>query len=464
MTLWGRDQGPGVESSSGTKAFPMGLFAGTLAYVPIRFVSHSSLLCTDDDGDLLMDPWLFGDVFHESWSLLAPPDLDTLDLRGLRYVWISHTHPDHFHVPSLRWVRDQVDGPLTAFIRHSQNPTLRETLTGLGFEVVELSELRTHRVSDNLSITTLSHAHDSSLVIEHDGRVILNQNDCPLDDEQISQVLHRFPSIDAWFYQFSIGGYFANADDLETLETTRQNFVDRIGRYAEQLQPTMFVPFASFVRYVKEASAYMNDHVMLPDALAAALPHVPVQVLWAGDELLWSDWDDRNLVNYQRWRTAFNTPLDHLKPPSSIDEADLLAAGLSLVKSAPVGIGPGEIHVELTDTGRVVTIDFWRRRFDIHDNADPDEIDCRMAAEALLHFCTSPYGADIHIGGCVHVVDPIAWHLLRFKHSLEPGETDSRRSVWRTRLRRTDQEVLGGKLAKLVRRLRLVRARRFSTV
>ncbi len=40
----------------------------------LRFIAHSSLLLEDDAGDLLMDPWFFGDEFNGCWTLLAPPE------------------------------------------------------------------------------------------------------------------------------------------------------------------------------------------------------------------------------------------------------------------------------------------------------------------------------------------------------------------------------------------------------
>ena len=47
----------------------------------VRFVAHSCIVVEDDRGDLLMDPWLFGNTFHDSWALRAAPDLDVLERR-----------------------------------------------------------------------------------------------------------------------------------------------------------------------------------------------------------------------------------------------------------------------------------------------------------------------------------------------------------------------------------------------
>lgn len=193
---------------TGERAAPGGLRLDPDTSTGLRFLSHSCVLLEDDDGDLLMDPWFFGTVFNGAWSLLAPPDLDRLDLTGVRHVWISHTHPDHFHLPTLRWVRSQVEGPLTAFVRRSSNPTLRRTMADLGFDVVELRPRHTHRVTEHLALTLFTHGEDSSVVIDHRGHTILNQNDCVLDDRTLRRLTRRFPTIDVWLYQFSIGGYY----------------------------------------------------------------------------------------------------------------------------------------------------------------------------------------------------------------------------------------------------------------
>ena len=47
------------------------------------------------------DPWLFGKAFNDSWSLL-PAQFEANLYKRINYLWISHEHPDHFHIATLK--------------------------------------------------------------------------------------------------------------------------------------------------------------------------------------------------------------------------------------------------------------------------------------------------------------------------------------------------------------------------
>src|SRR5258708_3915914 len=69
--------------------------------VKIHFVGHASVVIECADTAILVDPWLFGKIFHNSWTLMPQPALDESMLRKIDYIWISHEHPDHCHFPTL---------------------------------------------------------------------------------------------------------------------------------------------------------------------------------------------------------------------------------------------------------------------------------------------------------------------------------------------------------------------------
>jgi L-ascorbate metabolism protein UlaG (beta-lactamase superfamily) len=41
----------------------------------LEFVNHASFILQEGDVTLMMDPWLEGSVFDNSWSLLMPVNL-----------------------------------------------------------------------------------------------------------------------------------------------------------------------------------------------------------------------------------------------------------------------------------------------------------------------------------------------------------------------------------------------------
>jgi len=68
----------------------------------ITFVGHASVLIEEAGIGLLIDPWLKGDAFNDSWALYPPAVLNTDALARVTHIWISHEHPDHLSIPTLK--------------------------------------------------------------------------------------------------------------------------------------------------------------------------------------------------------------------------------------------------------------------------------------------------------------------------------------------------------------------------
>ena len=71
----------------------------------LETLGHAGMLLTDDDGLplLLTDPWLVGSTYWRSWWLQNYPTEEKLaELSEVKFAYITHEHPDHFHPPSLR--------------------------------------------------------------------------------------------------------------------------------------------------------------------------------------------------------------------------------------------------------------------------------------------------------------------------------------------------------------------------
>ena len=71
----------------------------------IETLGHASLYLTDNDNNpiLITDPWLMGSTYWRSWWLQHYPTVDKLkDIYNSKFVYITHQHSDHFHLPSLK--------------------------------------------------------------------------------------------------------------------------------------------------------------------------------------------------------------------------------------------------------------------------------------------------------------------------------------------------------------------------
>ena len=418
----------------------------------VRFNSHACLTVEGARETLLTDPWLFGEVFHGSWALRPKPHLGALDLAEVGHVWISHAHPDHLHVPSLRRIRDHRSGPLTIYYQRTSDRTVRNTLVRQGFEVVELTPRRETPIASDMSLTVFPTRADSAVVIRLGDRVILNQNDCSLAPNEVGALRRMFPRIDAWFFQFSLGGYYANRDDHAGLEAARRLHLGLVAHYYAALRPRIFVPFASFFCYCKEGNAFLNDWSLTPAQAVAALPDLPAQILRPGDELLWRDWEQRNVANLDWWEKTLRAPLV-IEPHAAVADSALLAAARTLVedmRARGLGrFGPARTQLEIRETGRVIALDFHRGRAELLEQADPQELAISAPAEELLFFLKSPHGSNIFYGSCFDVRDVHRWVRLREFRSCRGVATAARSWIWHL-----DRRFLGARLKSLGRRLR----------
>jgi len=67
----------------------------------VFFVGHAGFFIDTNAGGILVDPWLEGRAFGNSWELLEPSVLPGHVWQRVKFLWFSHEHPDHFHLHSL---------------------------------------------------------------------------------------------------------------------------------------------------------------------------------------------------------------------------------------------------------------------------------------------------------------------------------------------------------------------------
>src|ERR1700744_1188721 len=78
----------------------------------ITFANHASVILEGQGVRLLTDPWYVGAAFHNGWELHSPTGITPGDLNDVQYVWISHEHPDHFSIETIKeWLVPPKDYP-----------------------------------------------------------------------------------------------------------------------------------------------------------------------------------------------------------------------------------------------------------------------------------------------------------------------------------------------------------------
>ena len=174
----------------------------------IQLISHASVLVACSDALIWSDPWLDGKVFNESWSLYPKPQLDDAVTRDVDYLWISHEHPDHFNIPTLRGLPTEFKHRVTVLFQKNNSTKVFQALQKLGF-----SKFRAlpHRELVPLTPETEVYSYqvgqmDSCLAVRNHGLLAVNVNDAtvgPSDSwssrtTEISERRLRFRSPASW--------------------------------------------------------------------------------------------------------------------------------------------------------------------------------------------------------------------------------------------------------------------------
>lgn len=179
----------------------------------ITYVSHACLRIEGEFGSLLCDPWFLNEPVYSYvlWKFPAaviPPDEV---VHGLDYLYITHSHEDHFHVPSIDHIPRDVQVLLPEYAHHSslRAQLVERVLRGMGFSRIrKLQSWETYLLGGNTPLTVIpsarSRGHDwenSGFVIEHHDCRMINMNDNVDDEELCAEIHQRFEDFDIGFIQ-----------------------------------------------------------------------------------------------------------------------------------------------------------------------------------------------------------------------------------------------------------------------
>ena len=72
----------------------------------IELLTHACATISDSDSKLIFDPWFFGTAFNNGWKLPKEIDMSRISLEKISHACITHEHPDHFHIPTLKKINN----------------------------------------------------------------------------------------------------------------------------------------------------------------------------------------------------------------------------------------------------------------------------------------------------------------------------------------------------------------------
>ncbi len=246
----------------------------TRSVVRMRFqiLGHACLWVEAAGATFLIDPWLSGSCYWRAWwhfPPAAPPPNLTPD-----YIYVSHHHFDHLHYPSLRRLAKECSKTTTVLIPEFAVDVLRHEIASVGFEKV--IELPHGKVFDRiLGVRLASYQFgfdDSGLVIEGDGHVLADLNDCKINGAAAKRIRADFGSPTFLFKSHSFASAFPNCYDFndpgDGLSLTAKDYCATFLHSADELDAKNAIPFASMVGFLHPDTVQCNQYLVTPRVAA----------------------------------------------------------------------------------------------------------------------------------------------------------------------------------------------------
>ena len=200
----------------------------------IKFINHSSIIIDTGKEKILCDPWYQGTAFANGWRLLYDDEIDINDL-NFDKLWISHEHPDHFSIPTLK----SLNSKKPVLYQKTNDKKVKKYLEIQGHEVTEMTHNKTYNINETKLTTIITEGYDSCILVDNGQHKFLNINDSQLDKENEIKKITKHTPIDLISIQFHYANWAGNIGDEEIPEFKRQNAVERIKKSVKYVKQMM---------------------------------------------------------------------------------------------------------------------------------------------------------------------------------------------------------------------------------
>ena len=231
----------------------------------IQFVGHACIVAECSGTSILMDPWLSGKIFNNSWTLRPEPVFDSAMLDRIGYLWISHEHPDHCHFPTLGSFPDSFKRRATILFQSRDSDKMLAAFKGLGYQRFRLLPHRelvplTNESGDAGLKVYCYHAGimDSALAVLDEGQVVLNANDARISTSESKLILKDLSHVDVLLNQFSLAAYAGFEPPERYLPQRAEQILHNVSEVHRSLDAKVTIPFASFIYFSSEDNKYIN--------------------------------------------------------------------------------------------------------------------------------------------------------------------------------------------------------------
>ncbi len=253
----------------------------------IQLISHACVIVETVDCKILMDPWVFSQVFNDSWTLFPEPKFEESMLADVDFMWISHEHPDHFNIPTLRMLPENFRKHVTVLFQRNNSQKMFEAFRRFGYSQHQaLPHREIFRLTERTEIYCYQVGQmDSCLGVRDTSGILLNVNDAYTNVLDANRIRDDFGSPDILLNQFSIAGYGGFEDFAVHLTEMAKGHIEHMLETHKEVGAKVTIPFASYVLFSCEDNQYINEFANTPRSVAERFQDADadIAVLYLGD-------------------------------------------------------------------------------------------------------------------------------------------------------------------------------------
>ena len=366
----------------------------------IEYLNHASVIIKSDEQSLLCDPWFSGTAFGGGWGLQYDNPEALQKAKSCTHLWISHFHPDHLHMPTLKQLA-ALSPEITALANDSANFRISEALQQAGFQnIVPLYERRKLPLTSDMKVMRYPTAGiDNMLLIETPEGRILNYNDCHLPIGALKLLIRKIGNVDIVLNSFNHAIKFID-NPRKGDEEIRTQLKTNYKKVLDAINPRWAIPFASAHYYRTRDTRWQNESLLQSEDLVEMDGRIlPVRI---GSEVTFDD-KLQPTLSPPSTKISLNTKDIKLETESVPFDAVVNAAedfGKRL-KQSLLGLTfwIPELRIRVEDYGRVIRFDVNNQVF-AEDHREIEDAHLEAHSSALRQWFTKPYGADsFFIGG-----------------------------------------------------------------
>ncbi len=366
----------------------------------IEYLNHASVIIKSGEQSLLCDPWFSGTAFGGGWGLQYDNPEALQKAKSCTHLWISHFHPDHLHMPTLKQLA-ALSPKIIALANDSANFRISEALQQAGFKnIVALYERRKLPLTSDMKVTRYPTAGiDNMLLIETSEGRILNYNDCHLPLDALKLLMRKIGKVDVLLSNFNHAIKFID-NPRKTDEEIRGQLKTNYKKVLDAINPRWAIPFASAHYYRTRDTRWQNESLLQSEDLVELDSRIlPLRI---GSEVTF-DHQLQPTLSPPSARVSLNSkdikletesvPFDALMDAAKDFGKRLRQSLLGLTFWIP------ELRIKVEEYRRVIRFDVNEQVF-AEDDSEIEDAHIESHSSALSRWFTKPYGADsFFIGG-----------------------------------------------------------------